>query len=472
MTAVLTDAVFEPERAIRGAEEQVVAHTKDDAAEVDPRLALAEIGKLHLFIRERFAGRLVHGVQSRDNAISAVAVPIDGGQRFVYRLVRGAYGFLKRIGHTLVENMQIAHAHRFFIAVEVRAVESVGEPHGIQRGIVPCAVRRDRGRRSRAVRFLVPAAGFSHRLYVELAFLLERGEFRELIGQTGAHGVPAEAVFLPRLRIAEAEALTVKILAQIPVHPFRNTAAPAVSRAVHGLKGDHPLAGIRAIVGIHAEIVLTDLVGAEHTEQRRGQLLLRTLRRHEYVGRAWVIRLSVVAAPEGIAVGAVLLFAVAQRVHVVFARHVADGVGIKEPRAEHARILPEHLLEFAEEFVDHRLALRLGISDREAAVAVPVPRPAAGPWNTARVGQLLHDLVPDTELIPRGIEGTEQIREFRQQKRVVLKEKRGAQVVFVDEPDLLPHDPQQIDRLARLYGTDEVDNVDDLSWHDGIPHIE
>ncbi len=161
-----------------------------------------------------------------------------------------------------------------------------------------------------------------------------------------------------------------------------------------------------------------------------------------------------------------MLLAVAQRIHVVFACHVADGVGIKKPRAEHARIIAEHLPEFAEEFVDQCLALRLGVADRETAVAVPVPCPSTGPRNAARVGQRLDDLMPDADLIPRGIEGTEQLRVFRQEKRIVLDEKRGAQMVLVDEPDLFPHDLIEIHIHARLHGTDEVDDVDDLSLHD------
>ena len=95
---------------------------------------------------------------------------------------------------------------------------------------------------------------------------MQRGEFRKLIGQSGAHGIPAEAVFLPRLRVTKAETLAVKILAQIPVYPFRYAAAATVSAAVYGFERDHALTGVRAIVWIHAEIVLVDLIGAEHPE--------------------------------------------------------------------------------------------------------------------------------------------------------------------------------------------------------------
>ena len=57
--------------------------------------------------------------------------------------------------------------------------------------------------------------------------------------------------------------------------------------------------------------------------------------RNEHVVSGGVIPLAVITAPESVAVGSVLLLAVAEGIDTVFVAYVAGCVAVEEPRTEH-----------------------------------------------------------------------------------------------------------------------------------------
>src|ERR1700760_1153738 len=95
---------------------------------------------------------------------------------------------------------------------------------------------------------------------------------------------------------------------------------------VNGFERGNTLAGVAEAV-----VILSYRVAAQHTEDRDRDLAGCILRRHVRIDLAWIISLIPIAAPHGVAIGAILVFTIGRCYDMIFLIQIIKGVCIYKP---------------------------------------------------------------------------------------------------------------------------------------------
>jgi len=248
-----------------------------------------------------------------------------------------------------------------------------------------------------------------------------------------------------------------EILLQEPIDP---TGTAAAGIGADRFERDDPLA-----VAADSGVVLIERVAAEHPEDRNRNLFALALRRKIGVALRRVVGVRPVAAPERVAVGSVLVFAVAGGGDAVSAVEIVEQMRVEEPAPHRIGFTAEEFDEFLHEDVGELFAFLRRVADGEADIGVPVPRPAAAPFDSGGLGHLLNHLEPDAGFVLFRHLPLEEFDERPLDQRVVLKQPGGGQRVLFRQRHLLPHRFKEIDRSPRprFDGADEVDDVDEIA---------
>ena len=218
--------------------------------------------------------------------------------------------------------MDVADAQCAALPQQVGAVVTAVVPYGFTILFAVVGQCRD-GRRGRYREILAePFARPGERFHADFALAETVCHQRDLDVEPLLHTAPGEGVFLPGLRVGECEAGFFEHRPEEPLDPL----AAAAAVAVDGFQRDHPLQG-----SAHAVVVLVDRVAAQHAEYGDGDLSLAGLCGHVGVDPAGIISLVPVAAPQRVAVGTYLVFAVARSDDAVFVVHVPERIGVDEP---------------------------------------------------------------------------------------------------------------------------------------------
>ena len=229
---------------------------------------------------------------------------------------------------------------------------------------------------------------------------------------------------------------------------------------IDGLKGDNALDA--AVEGI---VVLMNRVAAKHTEHGDGNLPLGRLGGHVGIDAAGVVGLIPVAAPEGVAVGAVLVLTVARGGDVVLVAEVRKGVGIDEPRADGRGIAAEDGMELRHIDVHKAFTLIGGVAGGEAYVGMPVPGVAAAPRHAGIADVGLGDFPPCAHLVTAVHGLRQQLLVGRVDEGVVLQQEGAAESLFVQLSELIGGSLEEVvvgeAFVAWLGLTDEIHEVDD-----------
>ena len=402
----------------------------------------------------------IFGVSTGDDMVAAEDITIHNGESFIRGLIDQADLVFEGIGIILFKDVEVADAQHAMVGIKIDAVMLAAIPDRVLFWVVICAVGGDGRGGGGCVGLLEPTAGIAQRFDDDLSFSLQFGEERELVQESCFHRRPTKAVFLTCLGIAKAEAFAVEILPHVPIYPTRVTATTGF--AIDRFQGDNSLDFFGTRFGAQTKIVLVYGVGTKHAKQRNGELRGFGLGGEENIGAARVVALTVVAAPESVAVCTVLLFTIAESICAILIRYVTGGMGIEEPGTEDFRIVAENFIELGIEFVQQLLTLLFGIAHGEAAVDMPVPGVSAPPGQTNLFHKGLDNFKPNTNFKLGRVQCLQYVGVNGIDQGIVLNQKSASELILGHQFNLLFNGKDQINRFPWLASADKVDNVDDL----------
>ena len=218
--------------------------------------------------------------------------------------------------------MYVAESEASLFPQQVGAVVTAVVPDGLVALAAHVAHGGDSGGGSERKTLSEPSARLSERLHTHLSGTPQRVDERHLHLESLPHVVPCEGVFLPCLRIAEGEARSVGERVEEVVHPFAVHPGMLIDR----LERYYALPFVAQSV-----VILVYRVAAKHSEDGHRYLSRPGLGRHVGVETAGIVSLVPVSAPQGVAVRAYLVLAVARRFDAVSVVHICKCVRVDVP---------------------------------------------------------------------------------------------------------------------------------------------